>query len=180
MLGTIVTTLLLKMQKELRRPLNIIETGTIRDPLCLDPLREERSTLCIAMTLRDQDTFHSIDVDSQHIVISGAVLSEAGFGNRVVYHLGKSHDILAEMKEPIDFALLDSDSNAAVIAKEFKLVQPLMRQNGIVVIDDAFKPISVNKALLVTPIVVEHYDLYKQAIGIPFGPVARRILQEFA
>jgi hypothetical protein len=178
MLGTIVTKLLQRMHAELKRPLTIIETGTIRDVECLDVEREERSTLCIARVLRDGDGFHSIDISEQHIAISKAVIEKAGFGGRVEYHCGPSHQELLGRNWKIDFALLDSDSNAEVIGLEFELVAPLMKQDGIVVIDDAFKPFAVNKARLVAP-AVESFDLMHQAIGIPFGPVARRILAEF-
>lgn len=176
MLGTIVSELLARMQAELNRPLAIIETGTIRDVECLDLEREERSTLCIARQMREGDIFHSIDISEEHVAISKAVIDNSGFADRVQYHCGPSHEILAGWSGRIDFALLDSDSDAEVIREEFRMVAPLMAVDGILVIDDAFKPYAVNKARLVN---AEKHDLRHQAVGVAFGPIARRILWEY-
>lgn len=186
MLGSIVTDLLTQLCAVKKHWLNIAETGTMYYTK-LEPgetdLRE-RSTMAIATWMAKSKyphLFTSIDGHGQHILACQLALGPdlAKHVNHIRAN-GKHGLLSAGVEYPFDFVLLDADSDGDVIAQEFYAVHRRMNDNGIIVIDDAFKHRSVNKArVIIDSKQFEYYPLRKQAIGVPFGDAARRILQAF-
>lgn len=186
MLGTIVSELLYALYATVRHPLDIVETGTLfqteLEPGEID-LRE-RSTCAIARFMQatsEQHHFHSIDLDSGHIDTCKEALGP--LANYVQYIRAAGEDGLRTLTaDPLysaDFALLDADSNAQTTRDEFEVIRYRMAYPGIIVIDDAFKPESVNKGRLVMASGVKYFNLRNQAIGIGFGEHAEAILRNF-
>src|ERR1700674_1168046 len=110
MLGTICTDILTAIAKHDESTLLIVETGTVfqtrLEPGELD-LRE-RSTVAIARWIKNNSQhpedikFLSIDLDRNHILISGKVLDDEGLYSFVKLCSGKGADVLRAIRTPID------------------------------------------------------------------------------
>jgi hypothetical protein len=170
--------------KALGRPLVIVETGTMFK-VELEPGETDlgaRSTYAITKWIESNGgtahRFYSIDIDRQHINVCRDTLGvRAAF---VSHRQGIGSEILAgrglDGINP-DLVLLDADSDADSIYKEFAEIAPVVSAcGGIIVIDDVFKHHSVNKGRKVLPTVKAWYDLEHIAAGIPFGKSAEQIL----
>lgn len=184
-LGAVCVRLLEGLEKLKDGPLTIVETGTMFKT-DLEPGETDlsaRSTFAIAswMDAHTRDhRFMSIDVDYSHIE---KCRDELGPLARHVAHMkGTGLDILeANPWFMPDFVLLDADSNADSTLAEFRAVLPRLASTAIVVVDDAFKHYSVNKAREIMPLVT----WYKVggAIAIPFdieqtGPICEAVSRE--
>jgi hypothetical protein len=191
MLGTICTELLDALNREINRPLRILETGTAFQ-MRLEPGEadhSERSTVAIARWISAQKPsdhiFNSVDLDADHISISRTMLSKYGLDTFVKHHRGTLGGVIGELPTKLDFALLDSDSGPQTPFAEYELVRERMAFNGIVVVDDAFKHASVNKATLIMQELARtgrqpYFALRHQAIGISFGPLAQVVLENYS
>lgn len=188
MLGTIVTGLLDGLYRELDRSLNIVETGTAFQNW-LEPGEKdlgERSTVAIARWIAKNPghKFYSLDLNMAHIHTAQDMLALENLMDIPSFWQGDSVQSLKNIPHPFDFVLLDSDSGPETPFEEFKYVRENMAFNGIIVVDDAFKPPHVNKASYILQEVNRACGLWfalrKQAVGIPFGPLAQHVLAEFA
>lgn len=186
-LGQIVVDILDAQYKALGRPLLIVETGTMFK-VELEPGETDlgaRSTYAITRWIESNGgaahTFYSVDIDRQHINVCRETLgARAEF---VSHRLGVGSEVLAGSESAQlyginpDFVLLDADSDADSIYKEFSAIAPVVSAcGGIIVIDDVFKHHTVNKGRRVLPTVKSWYDLGHIAAGIPFGKSAEQIL----
>lgn len=186
MLGSICVELIDALARTVKRPLVIIETGTLRDPEPEPGVeKEERSTLAIAQWIHSTGANHkfcSIDNSLHNIAVSQEVLEKHGVRSGVAYYCDDSRIALhTQLKEKVDFALLDSDTDPEIILGEFNGVKDSMREPGIIVIDDCFKQnIGVDKGRLAIPLAMKEghtvFGLRKQAMGIAYGKVATEIL----
>lgn len=164
---------------------NIVETGTTYLTVLQGQekdLREERSTLGIAdwISRRAKDfRFVSIDLEASHQTACFRALEQFGLEKFVEFRTGNGADVLSSLDFPINFALLDSDSDADTILREYEAVRSKMSPNGIIVIDDAFKEYRVNKArrVIETHFHTRYYEFRKQAIAIPCGVWADALLR---
>jgi predicted O-methyltransferase YrrM len=181
MLGTICTQILDQLEASDRtqgRALTIVETGTayiMRLEKGETDLRE-RSTVAIAQWCKQQSrkvVFYSIDISEKHQADCGAKLQELGLRDYVQFLCGDSRAMLDSVPESFfDFALLDADSGGQTTLEEYKMVCPKMRRPGVVVVDDAFKDKTVNKAQFVMPLAYQQgrglTEFYRQAVAISF------------
>lgn len=119
------------------RPINIIETGTIRnvDPKYLEG--DGHSTLYIAKwceaKLPVKHQFYSVDLDTR---VCKAYMRELGLDKYVKLITSNSLDWLGTIDFPIDFAFLDSANDDTLILNEFKAITPKLAKGGVVIIDD--------------------------------------------
>lgn len=189
MLGTICTKILSQMYALTQRPLAILETGTMfQDTFEIGETDfRERSTYAIADWMDKSGSkghrFKSIDKDPSHIVKAQVMLGDL---SQYVYHVhgdGEHCLALEHRLSPLDFLLLDSDSGGMQSYREFKVaIDGMDRNHGVILIDDAFKDLAVNKASLVRPeaerLRLPLYDMQRQALAIAIGKDAERILIE--
>jgi predicted O-methyltransferase YrrM len=186
-LGTICADILTAMYARVVCPLSIVETGTVFQTY-LEPgevdLRE-RSTVAIARWIHSNGGAHrllSIDLDAGHIGTSKVVIQREGLSEYVCWYRGTGVDGLRSIAEAPDFVLLDADSNASTTLEEFDAVWGKMATHGIIVIDDAFKHHSVNKARLTIPEAnkrgMKVWELRGQAVAITQSTAAEQIMRE--
>lgn len=185
-LGTICVELLGDLYHITAHPLTIVETGTVYID-ALEPEEKdlyERSTLAIARWIErtgDSHRFISIDYDGQHIETSKRVLAEHGLDGIVEHMRGDSALLMRNFQFPVDFVLLDSAAEPDITLGEYCAIFPVIREPGIVVIDDCFKTRErVNKGKLAIPYAERQghrqWPLRNQARGIGFGQKGEAIV----
>lgn len=180
-LGHYLIPLLDGLAEMKHQPLNIVEVGTMFKTE-LEPGETDlraRSTYAIAEWIESSGQAHnfiSIDADFGHIETCRAALGDRA--RLVSFMLGKGVDCLARLPLPyLDFLLLDADSDAHSTYAEFGIAGKLRAVRSIVVIDDAFKHPSVNKANEILP-QVNYYTLGGIAVTIPSGREAVQLCAE--
>lgn len=120
-----------------RDRLDILETGCIRDTR--DEYRggDGWSTLTLATHAKNNSgSVTSVDLDTR---AASEVLSAHGVEKNASLVTGYSIDVLAGYVadgREFDFILLDSDNDAQLILHEYYLALRLIRDGGIVMIDD--------------------------------------------
>ena len=115
-----------------RFPDNIqaIETGTIRSYY-----EKHESTRHISETLGDRGQLISVDISPESIEISKNICKHS---DNVTWIQSDSILYLSHLRDKkFHFAFLDSVNDKEVIFEEFKLVIPMMLENGIIMVDDA-------------------------------------------
>lgn len=129
-----LTNVAVRMEKE---SLNILETGSIRSP----EIRFRDGDGWSTFTLATHAKMHggsavSIDLDTR---VAADVLAGYGLDKHIQLVTGHSIDVLtgylAEGKT-FDFILLDSDNDADLILHEYFIALRLIRDGGIIMIDD--------------------------------------------
>jgi predicted O-methyltransferase YrrM len=134
--------------------LDIVETGTIRNPGDAYRVNDGWSTLTFAEEVAEQGgTLTAIDLD---VSAAEGVLSARGLLEGVTFFEGHSIDILpgmlanayARAKKAndghvflggdgfVDVAFLDSDNDAALILHEYLIVKRMVRSPGLIMVDD--------------------------------------------
>lgn len=141
----------------LNRPLNIIETGTLRSEKESFRIGDGYSTLHIAewiRTSRIAHMFYSIDIDPDNLTCCYRVLYARGLTPYVNLCKGDSAEVLSGFQFAIDFAYLDSCKEPEQNLKEFRAVDA----SGalVVVIDDVYNcEDNVNKGRLTIPVALQ-------------------------
>lgn len=145
--------------------LNIVETGTIRNTNKDYVEGDGHSTLHIAEWIKHNGgNFTSIDLYTE---VAKRYLTSHNLQNFVKFEQGDSRRILAEMTKPLHFVLLDSANDVDVILGEFKLVEPLVVDGGIVMVDDVYMDsVNVVKGHKVIPYAREKYRVYLIGNGL--------------
>lgn len=114
--------------------LTIIETGTIRN---VDPeyiLGDGHSTHLVAQWVsKNGGNFYSIDLD---ISIAHTYLKKLGLRKHVNLRAGDSTEILQTFNTPVHLVYLDSGNDADLILSEFKAIENLVVNEGVVIVDD--------------------------------------------
>lgn len=189
-LGNFILPILEAQAANWRRPLTIIETGTMYYTK-LEPGEADlsaRSTYAIAQFIEKSGMphkFFSIDIEGGHIDNCKDGLGELARHVNFIRAAGEEglYSLIHEDHEGPDFVLLDADSDGDVIAAEFDTVAPEMT-HGIIVIDDVFKPHKVNKGRVVLPALdrvgKRWYNIGGIAAGIPIDSASEAILQGLA
>lgn len=125
-----VVNIIEELKRSFTVNLNTIETGTIRSYH-----EKHESTRHIAKTLENRGTLISVDIDANSLKISKDICKNY---NNIKFIESDSHSYLKSLKDmDFHFALLDSVNDKNFIMEEFRLIIPLMNENGIIVIDDA-------------------------------------------
>jgi predicted O-methyltransferase YrrM len=117
-------------------PLQILETGTIRQDTEAHRLGDGWSTLTFAKLAGTEGHVTSIDLD---VSVARAVLAREGVADRVTLREGHSIEWMASMIEAgqkFDVILLDSDNDPQLILHEYLLARKLLRRPGLLLVDD--------------------------------------------
>lgn len=158
------------LERVKKRPLIILETGSIRFTAKEYVEGDGHSTYFIAKFLSTSDfnhTFYSIDLNTS---VAEKYLESNGLAKYVSFLKGDSLELLAEigsMVSVVDLAYLDSKNDAQHILNEFKLVEKVM-SNGVVIIDDVnLQSPELKKGDLAVPYARKRYEvevLTRQAV----------------
>lgn len=137
-LTTLINTHLTVVTDRVKREaLSVLETGSIRSTETRYRDGDGWSTLAFAHHAKRCGGFvTSVDLDT---TAAHAVLEKSGLNPCVTLVTGHSVDVLAgylDTKRKFDFILLDSDNDADLILHEYYLALRLIRDGGIIMIDD--------------------------------------------
>lgn len=188
MLALILTDLLERFYRARPRPLSIVEIGTTyldeRWPVGLS--WENRSTVAMAEWMNRfvhmTHSLLSVDVNATHIAICKSVLEKKNLRHLVQFQETTGLEALSMLPFHADFILLDAASNAEVTLSEYRMALSRINNDAIIVIDDAYKPLNVNKARLAWPEAEKAgllcRGLRNQAVAIATGPLSRWAVQE--
>jgi hypothetical protein len=158
-------------------PINILETGTIRNADPQYAADDGWSTLHFAEWCKEHEKCHleSVDLD---ISVAKAVLEHHGYcAPDVLLHrehsiewLGKALESRAFFKEKfhgaprtipmLHVAYLDSDNDPTLILNEYLLVKIMMPPGGIVMVDDCNPETGGNKGNAIRPWLEAHQQEY--------------------
>jgi len=92
------------------------------------------STLHIARALSAGGTVVSFEVDAERHEAARGYLERAGVGERADLRLKDGTQGLAELEGPLDFAFLDAGKGD--YPRQLQLVVPLLREGGVVAVDN--------------------------------------------
>ena len=124
-----------KVCQRIKKPLTIVETGTIRNSTEAYEPTDGHSTKYISEWIRDNEPltdFYSIDLDTSACL---KYMVELGLIQHVELIQSDSRAALVQLIN-IDFAYLDSGNDAELIMQEFLIVWPKLTRGGCIVIDD--------------------------------------------
>jgi predicted O-methyltransferase YrrM len=133
---------LLEMISLMIRPRRILEIGTFTG----------YSALCLAKGLRADGLLHTIELREQDAAVAQAFFNRSSYASRIILHTGNALTILPRLEEAWDLVFIDADKSSYV--EYFKIVLPLLRQNGFILADNIFfhgqvlaKPVKGKSAL---------------------------------
>ena len=125
------------LEDELKKPLNIVETGCIRQITHKSNISDGHSTEHICEFVKNSEyphAFVSIDIDTS---VCQEYLTEKKLIDYVHFIQGDSLSALHFINSGLDFVLLDTANNADQIFKEYMLIKNKLMPHSIVCIDDA-------------------------------------------
>lgn len=131
-----------KLQNKLRRAMNIVETGTIRNTGGIYQKGDGWSTLHIAQWIKQslhKHQFYSVDLDTS---VAQPFIISKGLGKYVKFRQTDSRNYLNNFPYKIDFCYLDSANDPDLILAEFKIAAT--KTDHIIIVDD-FVPGSKEK-----------------------------------
>lgn len=117
--------LLLSFISRMVRPHLILEIGTYTG----------YSAICLAQGLRDGGKLHTIDHNEELENFALKHIQEAGFGDRIIQHIGEAIDIIPELDMEFDLVFIDADKENYI--NYFNMVFPKMDKGGILLADNA-------------------------------------------
>lgn len=117
--------LLLTFISRMVRPQTILEIGTYTG----------YSALCLAEGLREGGKLHTIDHNEELEELTSRYIKEAGYGNRIIQHMGEAIDIIPQLDMTFDLVFIDADKENYV--NYFNMVLPKMPKGGIILADNA-------------------------------------------
>jgi predicted O-methyltransferase YrrM len=100
------------------------------------------SALSMAVTIPDDGEVHTCEVDESRLKLAKANFSSLPEGSKITTHLGPAVDklqqLLLQSKGPgyFDFVFIDADKLA--IEDYYQLALQLVKENGLIVIDNVF------------------------------------------
>ena len=116
----------------------IVEIGASPFPVT-DELYEGygMSTIKLAQwAQRINAEFHSCDIDPDHILNASEILANAGLPAMFYVDDGETFLKKWSATTKIDFLYLDNASDPKLTLEQFKLAEPLMSDNSIIMLDD--------------------------------------------
>ena len=117
--------LLLSFISRMVRPECILEIGTYTG----------YSALCLAEGLREGGKLHTIDHNEELEEFTSKYIREAGYGDRIIQHIGEAIDIIPRLNMNFDLVFIDADKENYV--NYFNMVLPRMPKGGILLADNA-------------------------------------------
>src|SRR5687768_7990469 len=134
--ATKLVELLVELESKLKRPLFIIETGSIRNPSVEYEVGDGHSTKYIAEFIKNSQYKHkfvSVDLDTS---VADQYLRELKLKSKVELVREDSLEYLEDLERTVDFAYLDSGDDPDLTWQEFILLESYLVEGSIVVVDD--------------------------------------------
>ncbi len=153
---------LFNLMAEMKDPLTIVETGTIRLHGDAGLIGDGHSTLKFAdYCSKFGGKTYSVDIDSEAVALSEWMVGRKYPEADVTVIESDSVAFLESFNEPIDILYLDSDNDAKLILNEAKAALGCLHEESIILIDDCFceerkKTHGIQKGDLVIPFLEEN------------------------
>lgn len=153
---------LFSLMGDMKDPLTIVETGTIRIHGDVGLMGDGHSTLKFAdYCSKFGGKLYSVDIDPEAVVLSSRMVSRKYPDVEVNVVESDSVAFLESFDQPIDVLYLDSANDANLILKEAKAALCHLHTESIVLIDDCFceelkKSYDIEKGDLVIPFLEEN------------------------
>lgn len=102
------------------------------------------TSLIIAQAIADSGRrceFHTIEIDPNFHAAALARFAQAGMGGRIVAHCGDSLEVLPRLvaaTDRVDVAFLDGNHLHDNVVAEFALVEPKLRTDGAIIVDNTY------------------------------------------
>lgn len=120
-----------------------------RNPICLEtgcihsPSDETESTSCLASVLRGQATFFVLEEEEKHI--EGCRRICGNLNQWISYVQGEAASSIRRLREEgkleaVHLAFLDSVDDPEVIWAEFRALEELVVEGGLVIVEDCVRP----------------------------------------
>lgn len=117
---------LLEMVSRMIQPRRILEIGTFTG----------YSALCLAKGLATGGLLHTIELRQEDAATAKSFFNRSSFSSQIILHTGNALTILPELRETWDLVFVDADKVSYI--EYFKIVLPLVRQNGFILADNIF------------------------------------------
>ncbi len=92
------------------------------------------SSCCLALGLPEEGWLDTLEINDELEDLMKEGWERAGVASRIRLHLGDALDTLKTLTGPYDLAFIDA--NKREYRKYYELVLPLMKQGGLIVVDD--------------------------------------------
>lgn len=120
-----------------------------RNPVCLEtgcihsPTDETESTACLASVLRGQATFYLLEEDEEHIEACRRICGN--LNQWISYVQGEAASSIRRLRreeklETVHLAFLDSVDDPEAIGAEFRALEELVVEGGLVIVEDSVRP----------------------------------------
>jgi len=159
----------LEMVKANSKDIVVIETGTIRNHH-----ETSRSTIKMAEYLKGIGNLISVDLNQSHINISKEVCK--GYDN-IEWVQSDSLIFLKAFKGEVDLCYLDSVNDKDHIYNEFVLSLPILKDGGVIIIDDYHRGQKCNKVVDVLKRLKYPFEEHKEQILISVTKELKKIIQ---
>lgn len=115
----------------------VVEIGT----------REGPSTVAILTAIRDAGggTLTSIECDPEAADKTGLVVNKTGLNPWWHLIVGRSEEVVDQVRGPIDLLLIDGDHSAIQCGADFNMYAPLVRSNGLILFHDYWANIACDE-----------------------------------
>ena len=114
----------LSFLSKLIRPERVLEIGTFTG----------YSAICFAEGLAEKGTIETIEVNEELNTIQDKYWEKAGISSQIIRHNGSALSFLPTMNAGFDMAFIDADKEN--YGKYYELILPLMRQGGVILLDN--------------------------------------------
>ena len=115
---------LLEILSAMVQPSNVLEIGAYVG----------YSAICLAKGLQPNGKLHTVEVDEELEDIILKAVGDAGLSDKIELHIGNALEILPTLNQMFDLVFIDADK--INYKNYYDLVIPMVRQGGIVVLDN--------------------------------------------
>lgn len=115
---------LLEMLSCMIRPGRILEIGTFTG----------YSALCLAKGLTQDGQLHTLELRKEDAEVAQGFFNRSFLKEKIFLHIGEAAQIIGGLDESWDLVFIDADKKSYI--QYFKLVLPLLKQNGFIFVDN--------------------------------------------
>lgn len=115
---------LLEILSAMMQPSNVLEIGAYVG----------YSAICLAKGLQPNGKLHTVEVDEELEDIILKAVGDAGLSDKIELHIGNALEILPTLNQMFDLVFIDADK--INYKNYYDMVIPMVRQGGIVVLDN--------------------------------------------
>ena len=115
---------LLEILSAMVQPSNVLEIGAYVG----------YSAICLAKGLQPNGKLHTVEVDEELEDIILKAVGDAGLSDKIELHMGNALEILPTLNQMFDLVFIDADK--INYKNYYDMVIPMVRQGGIVVLDN--------------------------------------------